>query len=102
MAKQSREWTDILVRKGVVGPDQIKEAQGMKGLAAEDALVKLAYATPEQIMKAKAEQHGMDYIDLREVEIPAGVVELIPESLARENFVMPISQERGLDQGHHA
>ena len=95
MAKQSREWSDILVRKGIIGPDQFKEAQGMKGLAAEDALVKLTYATPEQIMKAKAEQHGMDYVDLSEVEIPAGVIELIPESLARENFVMPMSQEGG-------
>ena len=46
-------------------------------------------------MKAKAEQHGMDYVDLQEVEIPAGVVELVPESLARENFVMPMSQEGG-------
>ena len=95
MAKQSREWTDNLIRRGVVGPDQLKEAQGMKGLTAEDALVKLTYATPEQIMKAKAEQHNMDYIDLNEVEIPPGVVELIPESLARENIVMPMSQEGG-------
>ena len=95
MAKQSREWTEILVRRGVVGPDQLKEAQGLKGVAVEDALVKLAYATPEQVMKAKAEQHGMDYVDLQEIEIPAGVVELVPESLARENFVMPMSQEAG-------
>ena len=95
MAKQSREWSDILVRKGIIGPDQFKEAQGMKGLPAEEALVKLTYATPEQIMKAKAEQHNMDYVDLNEVEIPPGVVELIPESLARENFVMPMAQEGG-------
>ena len=95
MAKQSRDWTEILVRRGVVGPDQLKEAQGLKGVLVEDALVKLTYATPEQVMKAKAEQHGMEYIDLQEIEIPAGVVELVPESLARENFVMPMSQETG-------
>ncbi len=95
MAKQSREWTDILMRRGIIGPDQLKEAQGMKGVSVDEALVKLAYADTEQIMKAKAEQHGMDYIDLREIEIPSGVVELIPESLARENFVMPMSQENG-------
>ena len=96
MAKQSRDWTDILVRRGIIGPDQMKEAQGMRGVEPEDALVKLAYATPEQIMKAKAEQHGMDFVDLQEIEIPAGVVELVPESLARENFVMPMSQDGGV------
>ena len=95
MAKQSRDWTEILIRRGIIGPDQLKEAQGMRGLEAEDALVKLAYATPEQVMKAKAEQYGMEFIDLQEIEIPAGVVELVPESLARENFVMPLSQEGG-------
>ena len=95
MAKQSRDWTDILVRRGIVGPDQLKEAQGMRGVEPEEGLVKLGYATPEQVMKAKAEQHGMQYIDLNEVEIPSSVVELVPESLARENFVMPLSQEAG-------
>ena len=49
----------------------------------------------EQIMKAKAEQFGMDYVDLHEVEIPPAVIELVPESLARENFVMPMAQENG-------
>ncbi|MDB5349447.1 MAG: hypothetical protein JWN86_694 [Planctomycetota bacterium] len=95
MAKQSREWTDIMIRRGLIGPDQLKEAQGMKGVSVEDALVKLGYGTPEQVIQAKAEQHGMDYVDLNEVEIPAGVVELIPESLARENIVMPMAQEGG-------
>ena len=93
MAKQSREWSEIMIRRGLIGPDQFKEAQAMKGVVVEDALVKLGYASHEQIIQAKAEQHGMDYVDLNEVEIPAGVVELIPESLARENFVMPMSSD---------
>ena len=46
-------------------------------------------------MKAKAEQFGMDFVDLREIEIPAAVVELVPESVARDNVVMPMSQENG-------
>jgi type IV pilus assembly protein PilB len=95
MAKQSRDWTDILIKRGVVGPDQIKEAQRMGNVPLEDALAKLGYAEPDQIMRAKAEQHGLDFIDLSEVEIPSSVVELVPESLARENTVMPLAQENG-------
>jgi type IV pilus assembly protein PilB len=95
MAKASRDWTEILVKRGVVGPDQIKEAQRMGNLPLEEALTKLGYAAPNDIMKAKAEQYGMDFVELNEIEIPASVVELVPESLARENVVMPLASQNG-------
>src|SRR5271163_4892791 len=94
MAK-SRDWTEILVRRGVVGPDQLKEANRMAGVPVEEALVKLGYADADTIMKAKAEQHGLPFVELREIEIPSSVIELVPESLARENIVMPLSLESG-------
>src|SRR5271154_6875525 len=93
MAK-SRDWTEILVRRGVIGPDQLKEAGRMEG-GVESALVRLGYADADAIMKAKAEQHGLPFVELREIEIPASVIELVPESLARENIVMPLSQGAG-------
>src|SRR6266545_7712740 len=86
MAKQSRDWTEILVKRGVIGPDQVNEAQRLGNV--EEALVKLGYADADEIMKAKAEQHGMPFVELREIEIPTAVIELVPESLARENIVM--------------
>src|SRR5262245_15897803 len=95
MAKQTREWTDILMKRGVVGPDQINEARKMGNTSVEDALVKLGYATSDEIMKAKAEQFGMDFVALQEIEIPASIIELVPESIARENIVMPLAQENG-------
>ncbi len=94
MAK-TRDWTEILVRRSVIGPDQLKEAQRMDSSAIEEALVKLGYAGADDIMKAKAEQHGLPFVELREIEIPPSVIELVPESLARENIVMPLSQESG-------
>jgi type IV pilus assembly protein PilB len=93
MAK-TRDWTEILIRRGVIGPNQLKEAQRVGG-ALEDSLVKLGYAEAEDIMKAKAEQHGLPFIELREIEIPPSVIELVPESLARENIVMPLAQGSG-------
>src|SRR5271156_6118258 len=94
MAK-SRDWTEILVRRGVIGPDQLKEANRMENTPVEEALVKLGYADADDIMKAKAEQHGLPFVELREIEIPPSVIELVPESLARENIVMPLAQESG-------
>src|SRR5215218_6416022 len=95
MAKQARDWTDILIKRAGVGPDQVAEARRMGNLPLEEALTKLGYARPDDIMKAKAEQYGMDFVELREIEIPASVIELVPESLARENVVMPLAQENG-------
>jgi len=95
MAK-TRDWTDILEKRRVVSPDQLKEAMRMNNVPLEDALAKLGYANTDEIMKAKSEQHGMPFVDLREIEIPATVVELVPESLARENIVMPFAQESGV------
>jgi type IV pilus assembly protein PilB len=93
MAK-SRDWTEILIRRGVIGPDQLKDAQRAGG-EVEESLVKLGYAEADDIMKAKAEQNGLAFVDLREIEIPATVVSLVPESLARENIVMPLSEGNG-------
>src|SRR3954447_10687892 len=95
MAKQTRDWTDILVKRRVVSPDQLKEAMRMNNVPLEEALAKLGYADADEVMKAKAEQHGMPFVELREIEIPPTVIELVPESLARENIVMPLAQESG-------
>ncbi len=92
MAKQTKDWMKILMKRGVVGPDQLEEAS-RSGDSIEESLVRLGYAEIEDITKAKAEQNGLDFVDLREIEIPASVIDLMPESIARENVVMPLSQE---------
>ena len=35
----------------------------------------------------------MQFVDLTELEIPKAVIELVPESVARENVVLPLSLE---------
>jgi type IV pilus assembly protein PilB len=98
MAKSRGDFTDILLRKQLLSPDQLDEARGLQqqaGMKLHDAIVKLGYLTNDQVMTAVAEFHGMQFIDLTEVTIPASVVELMPESVARENMVLPLSQENG-------
>ena len=56
-------------------------------------MVKLGYATQDDIMGAMAEYHGLQFINLTDVTIPPSVIELVPESVARENVVIPLSQE---------
>jgi len=99
MAKSNRgDFTDILVRKQILGPDQLQEARTLQqqtGAKLQDALVKLGYASAEEVMSAVAEFHGLEFVNLTEVTIPASVIELVPESVARENVVLPMAQENG-------
>ena len=60
-----------------------------------DALVKLGYLTQDQVMQAVAEFNGLQFIELGDMTIPAAVVEQVPESVARENVIMPLSLENG-------
>src|SRR5438067_4531941 len=98
MAKARNDFTEILVRRQVLSPDQLEEARGLErqaGMKLHDAIVKLGYASTDQVMSAIAEHHGLQYVDLTEVTIPQSVVELVPESVARENVVLPLTQENG-------
>jgi type IV pilus assembly protein PilB len=97
MAKTRGDFTEVLLQKGTLSPDQLTEARGMAqqtGAKLQDTLIKLGYATQEQVITAIAEQSGLQFIDLTgEVTVPASVVELVPESVARENVVLPLSQD---------
>ena len=90
------DFTDVLVKRGIVSREQLGEAKSFSsqtGTKIQEALVKLDYASPQDVMSAIAEHHNMEFVDLENIEIPRSVVELVPESLARENVVLPMSME---------
>lgn len=85
----------FLIKKGVISAEQWSEAQGVakkSGKKAEEALVELGYASADQVAQAHADLNGFDFINLQDVPIPPSVVELVPESVARENAVIPIEE----------
>ncbi|WP_439622743.1 GspE/PulE family protein [Gemmata sp.] len=96
MAKLRGDFTDILLKKKIIGPDQLDEAErtaSSQGLKIQDVLAKMNYATPAECMAAIGEKHGMAFVDLTDMEIPKHIIELVPESVARENIVLPLSLE---------
>jgi len=89
---------DYLLKKRILGPEQLAEAEKLsasKKLKLKDAIVQLGYASSEQVMKALASLNGYEFYDLNNVPIPPAVVELVPESVARENAVIPFSEDGG-------
>ena len=98
MAGTLGNFADILIRRGLVGPDQLREAETMadaQGIPVPDALIRSGYVASNDVMRAVAEEHGLEFVDLDEVRIPMSAVELVPESVARENVVMPFAEDDG-------
>jgi type IV pilus assembly protein PilB len=98
MAKHKSDYLEILLRKRVITPAQLTEAKRkatQDGISLSDALVKGEYASADQVGRAMAEQHGLTYVNLSEVKIPRSVVACVPESVARENLVLPLSEDDG-------
>src|SRR5712691_463988 len=83
-----------LVKDGVVSKDQMQEAHQLAaslGIRTEEALVKLGYVDPNEISSLQASKFGFETVNLNGLEIPSSVIEMVPESVARENVVIPIS-----------
>jgi type IV pilus assembly protein PilB len=90
------EFTDILIRDGIISKEQLNEAEQMareQDSSVGNCLVKLGYATGEEVTRAMARHHGLQYVDLSELKIPDDVIAMVPESVARENAILPMSVE---------
>lgn len=99
MAKQRSDFTDILIKSGKLSSSQREEAIGVaksRGIKLAEALVQLEYVTSDDVMNAMAESHRMEFVNPASLQIPSSVIDLVPESVARENVVVPLGQENGM------
>ncbi|MDR0391435.1 MAG: GspE/PulE family protein [Planctomycetaceae bacterium] len=91
MAKKLN-FINILQNKGLLSESQISESKEMSqtaNISLREAIARLGYASSEEVTRAIAEEFGREYLDLKNVIIPPAIIELIPESVARENLVLP-------------
>ncbi|HKB36731.1 MAG TPA: hypothetical protein VKD72_09770 [Gemmataceae bacterium] len=94
MSGKREDFSDLLITHGIITTEQRAEARALAvktGMRLTDALVKLGYTSPAAVCQAMAEFHRVRFIDLSEITIPPTVIELIPESVARENVVLPLA-----------
>ena len=96
MDQPMRDFTDLLLRGGIVSLDQIGEATTVardSDTSIADALIQMGYAEPNAVYEALAEFHKLEFVDLSEVRIEDEVIQLVPESVARENSIIPYKDE---------
>lgn len=96
MSSKPGEYIDILIENQIVSQEQVNEADQYSrsnNVTVADALVTLHYAQPDDVTRAMAEFHGLDFINLEDVRIPDEVIELVPETIARENAIIPYASD---------
>lgn len=93
MPKTQGEFTSVLINHRIITPIQLEGARQIRrqtGDRLEDVLVQFGYATREQVLAACAEVSGSEFLDLSQMAIPLEIIELVPESVARENVLIPV------------
>jgi type IV pilus assembly protein PilB len=92
------DFIEILVRNKLL--DEAKVAAAKKtarssNISVADALVKLGFCPVELVTKAKAKAQGLEYVKLEGIDVPPHIVQLVPESIAREHAVLPLAEDNG-------
>ncbi|MBL8797429.1 MAG: Flp pilus assembly complex ATPase component TadA [Planctomycetia bacterium] len=99
MGKSRDGFAELLLKQKVLSREQLEEARNYQqktGCRLDEAVVKMNYASQAEVTKALADEHGLEFIELdEEIIIPASVIEQVPESVARENDVLPLAAENG-------
>lgn len=86
---------DILRRQNVVSPEILEKAEAARtaGESLAGALIRLGHLDEKTLAAAYARQYGVAIINLDELEIPAEVISLVPENLARRYRFLPLGRD---------
>ena len=91
----SDPFSKLLISEGIVSAEQLAEAtrvSGASGTKVHDEVIKLGYAPPDKVMDVLGKAYRLKVVDLTGMTVPQDVVELLPESVARENSIFPLSE----------
>ena len=91
----SDPFSNILISEGIVSAEQLAEAMRVSGTAGtkvHDEVIKLGYAPPDKVMAALGKAYRLKVVELTGMTVPQEVIELLPESVARENTIFPLAE----------
>lgn len=84
---------DLLVRTGLINPEQLakaQEAQKANGGFLGTHLVNLGFIAQEDLMQTMSEQYGVPIVQLIDYHIEDSTLQLIPQNLANKHSILPL------------
>ena len=90
------ELGQLLVNDGLITREQLRAARETQGsLRIDQALVKLGVITEDAILRKLADEFGMQYIDLKNIEIDVDLLTKFPTSSIYRHSLLPLYRENG-------
>jgi general secretion pathway protein E len=91
------EPADILLRKGLLDSEQIEKlrSQSLSGSQLIDAAIGQGLVEEEPALRALGDELGMDFVDLRNIDVDVELVKSFPQKLIYRHAVFPISRVNG-------
>jgi len=91
---------EVFLRLGLINRDQLKQAIEKQKLLKRqeslgDVLVSMGFISEKDKGRGLAEQWGVPFVDVGDVEIDASLTRLVPENVARKLKVVPIAKKNG-------
>lgn len=90
------EISEVLIRQGLLTTDQGDQVRKQaNGHRFDQAVIEMGLLTEEQTLRAFAEELGMKYVELKDVEIDPELLSLFPTSTIYRHSLLPLRRENG-------
>ncbi len=86
---------ELLIKRNFITHEQLKKAQDeqkLKGGRLESNLVRLGYIKEDELLSFLSAQYRVPSVKLSKIEINPNVTKLIPASISKKYFIIPINR----------
>jgi type IV pilus assembly protein PilB len=98
MARRRKKLGEILLSWNLITPNSLADALAFaqqQGKRIGEALVELELVSEEDVTKALATQFDLEYVDLDKNVVVPSALDLVPESIIKQDRVLPMSYDDG-------
>ncbi len=91
----SERLADLLIKRNIITPDQLKKVQDeqkLKGGRLESNLIKLGFIKEDELLAFLSAQYRVPSVKISKLEINPNVIKLIPSSMAKKYYIFPINR----------
>ncbi len=91
------ETGEILIRRGLLEVDQVHKlrAEQLSGIRLVEAAVQQGLVGEEPALRALGDELGMEYVDLRSVEVDVDLIKSFPQKLIYRHSLFPVQRVNG-------
>ena len=96
MAQVQKQLSDVLLEQGLVTAEQLDLAvqeEAKTGKSSWKILLERGAVTERDLVRARAEQIGMQFVDVASAQPSAEVLTMVPGEMARRQMVLPLNSE---------